>query len=152
MLHLGSLTDAMAEALGSIPALTGQLAAVNPVAAYIDENPARNSLEKAIYQMQPGQVLVAAIRTERVSETMSKWSHLVEIYMRALRGYSDLDLVDAIVNGVPQGASQVWWLCPLIAGALTTELGPHERRTDSEGVDYWVIVTETAETGDWPRP
>jgi hypothetical protein len=152
MVHLGALTDAMAEALASIPALTTQLAAVKPVAAYIDENPAQNSLEKAIYQMQPGQVLVAAIRTERATATMSKWSHLVEIYMRSLKGYSDLDLVDAIVNGVPQGASQVWWLCPLLAGALPTELGPHERRTDSEGVDYWVIVTETAETGDWPRP
>jgi len=153
MIKRADLVNAMAVALANIPEVMSELAAENPVAPYIDFNPANNSLEKAIYQMQPGQLLVAWAETNLLLEQMSKWSHRVEIYLRAGRDHSDMDLADLIMNGIPvPGDGMPWRMCPLIPGVLPTDVLGLSRRTDSEGVDYHVILTETAETGDWPWP
>jgi hypothetical protein len=153
MIKLSDLVNAMAQTLTNIPALVADLSSVDPVLAYIDFNPTSNSVEKAIYQMQPGQLLVVWVETALVVETMSKWSHRVEICLRAMRDHSDYDLIDQILNGVPvPGDGLIWRLCPIMPGVLPTDVLGIARRTDSEGVDYAVIQTETAETGDWPLP
>jgi hypothetical protein len=153
MIKLADLVNAMAETLANIPALAADLAPVNPVIAYIDFNPTSNSVEKAIYQMQPGQLLVIWVETALVTEAISKWSHRVEICLRAMRDHSDYDLIDEILNGVPvPGDGLIWRMCPIMPGVLPTDVLGIARRTDSEGVDYAVILTETAETGDWPLP
>lgn len=153
MVNLTDLVNAMATTLAGIPELVAALAPTNPIVAYIDTNPLRNSVSKAIYQMQPGQLLVVWNETRLERETMSKWNHVVEIYVRSLPGASDLDLIDLIVAGVPNpGDGMVWRNCPIMNGLLPTEVTTIGRHTDTEGVDYAVIQTETAETGDWPKP
>lgn len=153
MIKLADLVNAMAQTLANIPELVADLAAVKPVQAYIDFNPTSNSVEKAIYQMQPGQLLVIWTDTVLTMEAMSKWSHHVEICLRAMRDHSDYDLIDQILNGIPvPGDGLIWRMCPIMPGVLPTDVTGISRRTDSEGVDYAVIETETAETGDWPNP
>ena len=153
MIRLPDLVNAMAAMLSSIPDLMAQLATDQPVQAYIDLNPVANSVDKAIYQLEPGQLLVAWTGTRLERGTMSKWAHVVEIVVRALPDASILDLIDSILAGVPYpGDGMVWRNCPLLAGLLPTEVLAIGRRTDAEGVDYGVIETETLETGDWPNP
>jgi hypothetical protein len=153
MIKLSDLVTAMAQTLANIPELVANLAATDPVKAYIDFNPTSNSVEKAIYQMQPGQLLVFWVETALITEAMSKWSHRVEICLRSMRDHSDYDLIDLIMSGVPvPGDGLIWRLCPIMPGVLPTDVLGITRRTDAEGVDYAVIQTETAETGDWPNP
>lgn len=153
MIKLSDLVTAMAQTLANIPELVADLAATDPVKAYIDFNPTSNSVEKAIYQMQPGQLLVVWVETALITEAMSKWSHRVEICLRSMRDHSDYDVIDLIMSGVPvPGDGLIWRLCPIMPGVLPTDVLGITRRTDAEGVDYAVIQTETAETGDWPNP
>lgn len=153
MIKFADITNAMAQTMLRIPGLVAELAPANPVVAYIDMNPGRNSVEKALYEMQPGQLLVVWVETALIIEEMSKWSHRMDICCRALPGHSDFDLVDLIMQGVPvPGDGQIWRQCPIMSGVLPTDVSGITRRTDSEGVDYAVILTETAETGDWPLP
>jgi hypothetical protein len=143
----------MASTLSGIPEIVAILAPVDPVVAYIDLNPTANSVDKAIYQMQPGQVLVIYRGSDLTEGEMSKWSHAVEICLRSLPGASDLDLIDAIMAGVPNpGDGMVWRNCPILPGLLPTTVTRISRTTDTEGVDYMLIETTTAETGDWPNP
>lgn len=143
----------MAATLGNIPELAPILAPQNPIVPYIDSNPLMNSVARAIYQMEPGQVLIIWTGTVLETATMSKWIHAMELCYRCLPDESDLDLGDAIVNGVPNPGDGMYWRnCPLMDGLLPTEVKAIERRTDTEGVDYQVILTETAETGDYPNP
>lgn len=152
MVSRRDLVNAMATTLANIPELLAILAPVDPIRAYIDSNPISNSVDKATYQMQPGQVMVVWIETRLQSEMMSKWSHIVEICYRSLPDQSDLDLGDTIMAGVPNpGDGMVWRNCPVMAGVLPTNVTEITRRTDTEGVDYQVILTQTAETGDWPN-
>jgi hypothetical protein len=153
MRHLDDLVNAMAQTLLNIPELVADLAPVDPVRGYIDLNPTANSTDKAIYQMQPGQVLVIWRGTAESEGTMSRWDHRMEISVRALPGNSDLKLIDEIMEGVPvPGDGQIWRLCPILPGLLPTNVTDITRATDAEGVDYCVIVTSTLETGDWPKP
>jgi hypothetical protein len=50
------------------------------------------------------------------------------------------------------GDGQCWRNCPIMTGVLPTNVLSINRVTDEEGIDYSVILTETAETGDWPWP
>ena len=153
MIDLIELVTAMATTLSNIPELVTELAPVDPVIAYLDANPLRNSVTKARYQMQPGQVMVAWLETIFQQDEMSAWSHRIEIYVRAMRDHSDLELIQKIMNGVPiPGDGQIWRICPILTGCLPTNVLNINRVTDEEGIDYAVILTETAETGDWPRP
>jgi hypothetical protein len=153
MVPLGAMVTALADKLGNIQNVVAMLAPLDPIVAYIDNNPVANSIEKALYQMQPGQVLVMWTETRMTIGEMARWSHLMEICIRALPDQSDLEIVDAIMAGIPvPGDGMIWRNCPIMAGLLPTDVTAIERRTDSEGVDYAVIMTETAETGDWPNP
>jgi hypothetical protein len=153
MIGLANLVNAMAATLSDIPEIVAILAPVDPVVAYVDLNPTANSVDKAIYQMQPGQVLVVYRGSDLTEGEMSKWSHAVEICVRSLPGASDLDLIDAIMAGVPNpGDGMVWRNCPILDGLLPTQVMRISRNTDTEGVDYMLIETTTLETGDWPKP
>ena len=150
MVKLRDLVNAVAATLGAIPEVVAALAPIDPIQAYIDLNPTSNSVALALYQMQPGQLLVVWRGTRLTKDNMSCWSHLVDICIRSLPGESDMDLVDTIMEGVPvPGDGQVWLNCPVMDGVYSTEVSDIERRTDEEGVDYFAILTETAETGDW---
>ncbi len=153
MVKISDLVTAIAETLARVPELVAVLEGPDPITPYLDRNPTANSVENAIYQMQPGQLLVMWTDTNLIFEAMSKWSHKVEICVRAGNGQSDLDVVALVMQGVPvPGDGMIWRLCPVLPGLLPTDVVSISRRTDSEGVDYAVIATETAETGDWPYP
>jgi hypothetical protein len=153
MIGLTKLVNALAATLSGVPELVQILAPVDPVVAYIDLNPTANSVDKAIYQMQPGQVLVVYRGTDLTEGEMSKWSHAMDICIRSLPSASDLDLIDAIMAGVPNpGDGMVWRNCPILDGLLPTKVERISRNTDTEGVDYMLIETTTLETGDWPNP
>jgi hypothetical protein len=153
MIGLASLVNAMAATLSGIPEVVQILAPTDPVVAYLDLNPTANSVDKAVYQMQPGQVLIVYRGSDLTEGEMSKWSHTLEIVIRSLPGASDLDLIDAIMAGVPNpGDGMVWRNCPLLDGLLPTQVMRISRNTDTEGVDYILIETTTLETGDWPKP
>ena len=152
MIKRSDLVRAMTEKISNIAEVVGQLLPPDPVTAYIDLTPVAHDLEKAIYQMQPGQVMVYWLETNMVVEEVTRWSHRVEIALRAARDYSDMDLADLVIDGIPvPGDGMPWRFCALIPGVLPTNVINISRRTDSEGVDYHVILTETAETGDY-RP
>jgi hypothetical protein len=153
MIRLADLINAMVSTLSAIPELVADLAATDPIVGYIDSSPTRNSVEMAIYQMQPGQILVIWRGSTLREADMSKWDHRVEICVRALGGKSDLTLIDEIMAGVPvPGDGMVWRNCPILPGLLPTTIVDITRATDTEGVDYGVIQTSTLETGDWPNP
>jgi hypothetical protein len=153
MIDYAALTQAVADTLGSIPDLVAMLAPQDPIQPYIDLNPTHNSVDMAIYKMQPGQLLVLWVDSVLDRGSMSKWLHMVEICVRPLPGQSILTLIGTIMNGVPYpGDGLIWRMCPVMAGLLPTEVVRIARRSDTEGIDYGVILTETAETGDWPYP
>lgn len=153
MVNLVDLTNAMADTLANVPELAAALAPVDPVRAYIDMNPNDNQVDQAIYEMQPGQLLVIWTDSALQRGEMTRWLHTVEICVRAPSGASNLDLINLILGGVPvPGDGMIWRNCPIMPGLYPTEIAAISRRTDTEGVDYGVIITETAETGDWPFP
>jgi hypothetical protein len=149
MIDLIDLMNTMAQTFQMIPELMVELAPANPVVAYIDSNPIRNSIIKARYQMQPGTLLIAWLETLfREGEPMA-WGHRIEIYVRALRDHSDLALIQLLTNGVPNpGNGLRWRYCPLIDHVTPTNILSSSRVTDEEGIDYAVVLTETLETGD----
>lgn len=150
MISLIELTDAMVLTLRSIPEVVALLGG-DPAAidGYIDQNPDRNALGSAIYQMRPGSVLVAWQDTLLGQGEMEAWLHHLVIFVRAARGQSSLTLIEAIVNGVPvPGDGLRWHYCPIMPGVLPTNITELARPTDEEGIDYFSIMTETKETGD----
>jgi hypothetical protein len=150
LVDLIELTDAMVNALRAVPEVVALLGGdPEAIAGYIDRNPDRNAIGAAIYQMKPGSVLVAWQETFLSEGEMEGWSHRYVIFVRASRGESSLDLLVAIVNGVPiPGDGQRWRYCPLMPGVLPTNVTEISRPTDEEGIDYFSILTETKETGD----
>ena len=148
MINPNDLVTAMVTAFNNIPELIEVLAPVAPVVAHMDTHPA--SLAKTIYQMQPGSVLVAWQESRFQEGEMQAWTHVIEIYVRALKGLSSLDAAMLVVNGVPvPGDGLPWRYCPLMPGVLATILQPIARTPDAEFIDYVTISTETLETGDY---
>jgi hypothetical protein len=149
LVSLIEFTDAMVGALRGIPELVELLGDPSAIDGYIDQNPGRNAIGAAIYAMKPGSVLVAWQETFLAQGEMEGWLHRYVIFVRAARGGSSLDLILAIVNGVPvPGDGQRWRYCPLMVGVLPTNVVEISRPIDQEGIDYFSIMTETKETGD----
>jgi hypothetical protein len=150
LVSLIALTDAMVAALRAVPELVDLLGGdPNAINAYLDQPPERNSLGSAIYRMKPGSVLAAWQETFLTQGEMEGWLHRIVIFVRAARGESSLDLIGAIINGIPvPGDGLRWRFCPLMDGVLPTTISEISRPTDEEGIDYFSIMTETKETGD----
>jgi hypothetical protein len=148
-----ALIDAFIAKLQAIPEVMAALGnRPDSVQGYYDIGAISNSSNAAIYSMNPGTVLVVWEGTETVQgEEMSAWIHRYNFYLRPPKGVSALQVMDLIVNGVPvPGDGQCWRRCPVMDGLEPTTVLPNQsREPDSEGVDYYVIQTETHETGDW---
>ena len=144
------MTNAIVTTLQAVPELVAMLGDAAAIRAYIDLNPDNNSVVSAIYTMKPGTVMVAHIETAMVTtESMSMWSHTLHIFVKAGMDQSALDIVNAIVDGTPNpGDGQRWRYCPVMDGTEPPELTEIMRETDTEGIDYHVITTAIAETGD----
>ena len=140
----------MATTLQNISALTAL--APGGIITYIDVNPDKNSVVKARYQMPDGSLLLVyngVTLATAAGISMLAWQHTVAIYLRAQKSYSDLDLLEALVDGVPvPGDGLRWRYCPVMTGVLPTQIPVANRMTDEEGIDYWMVNTTTQETGD----
>lgn len=151
MVSLIDLTNAMVTTFQNIPELVAILD--SGVTGYVDENPTKNSMSKAIYQMPAGSILVVWNGTALPLEGMLGWVHMLQIYIRASRGGSALTLINALVDGIPvPGDGLRWRYCPLMDGLLPTQVSDISRLIDEEGIDYYAITTMTQETGDTEPP
>lgn len=154
MVSLTSLIDAMTVTFQNIPELVALLdQGAASVIGYIDENPLKNSMSKAIYQMPAGSILIIWNGTsiEATASSMLGWAHMLQIFVRAKRGGSALTVINALVDGVPiPGDTQRWRYCPILDGCLPTDIRDIARLIDEEGIDYYVVTTVTQETGDDP--
>ena len=151
MINPNDLVRAMVTAFTNIPELLAVLAPVAPIVGHVDNHPA--SLAKTVYQMQPGSVLAAWQETRFQEGDVNPWLHVIEIYVRALKGQSSLDIAVLLVNGVPQpGDGLPWRFCPVMPGVLPTICQPITRTPDPEAIDYITVSTETLESSDYLPP
>ena len=152
MVNLEDLTNALVDALRRIPQLVADLEPPQPdsIMPYIDYNPDRQNLEAAKYsKFRPVMVVVAAIETVQTQGEMGRWLHRVEFYLRPQKGQTTYRIIDDIMKGVPNpGDGQRWYRCPVMDGVDPTSVMALTRVTDPEQIDFWVIQTETQETGD----
>lgn len=152
MVNRTELLNAMVDTLRAIPELIALLEdGANSITAYVDQKPTKTSAGKAVYQMGDGTILCSwsGSTLERSGETMLGWVHTIDIFARAKRGGSALEILDALANGYPNpGDGQRWDRCPLISGVLPTSIISQDRVIDEEGIDYFVTKTVTQETGD----
>jgi hypothetical protein len=150
VVNLIELTNAFVSTLRAIPELVQALEGLSEsISAYIDLAPTVNSLTKAVYQMKPGSVLVAWQETLLLEGEMAVWDHRHDFFVRASRGGSALALINLIVDGVPvPGDGQRWRYCGVMDGVYPTQVVDITRVPDEEGIDYFIITTETKEIGD----
>jgi hypothetical protein len=153
VIDLAQLTIALADTLQQIPELVAQLANQDPgmIVPFVDENPKKNSLTKAIYEMPPGSVLVAFQETQaNANREMEAWIHRYNMYARAAPGAKPMDIVKYLVDGVPvPGDGMRWRRCSIMDGVLPAEVAEITRVVDAEGVDYFAVMAEFKETGDY---
>jgi hypothetical protein len=144
---INAMTDALQRVPELVAALNGDPANIIP---YIDRNPLSLSIANATYTQKPGTVMVSWKETAFRHAEMTAWVHTNEIVVRAQRDVSPLDIIQLIVNGVPvPGDGQRWRICPLMPGVNATDVLGIARTQDTELIDYFVITTETTETGDF---
>ena len=153
MIDLIQLTNTFVSTLQSIPELVAVLNNQDPtrIVGYVDENPKRNSVNKALYDSPPGSVLL--VWTDSAWNTngreMGPWLHHFEVVCRAAKGASPMDMVRLLVNGTPvPGDGQRWVRCGIMDGVLPVRFPLIARPTDQETIDYLVINTEFTESGD----
>lgn len=143
-------TNGMVEALRRCPELVSHLEppAAESIYGYIDELPERNSIESAKYAQRPGSVMVVWIDARLTNNAfgMPVRAHHAEIYVKAQRGQSSLQLITDVMNGVPTGENEPWHYCPFVDGVEKTTPEP-QRVQNPENIDLMMVATETFETG-----
>ena len=156
MIDIIQLLNAMRDTFQRIPELVALLeGGPDGVMPYLDINPDRNKLGRAVYQSPAGSLLIAWMGTGMVeaTTTMEGWDHAIQIFVKAQRGASPLAILNALVDGVPvPGDGLRWRFCPLLPGTLPTTVRELSRIVDEENIDYYVVSTVTRETGDDPPP
>jgi hypothetical protein len=153
MVDLIELANAQVDTFRSIPELVEVLTDADParIYAYIDTNPDQNKIRDEIYQkLGGGEIMIAWVQTV-LNETrgMSPWIHRFQYYFRADRDRSPFEIVDLLINGVPQpGNGLRWRFCGVMAGVDPVRILEVNRQVDAEHVDYFEVTAEFRETGD----
>lgn len=142
--------EALADKIGKVPGVALALQGAENSSFYDDAYPMRNSLARAVRDMAPGSVLTAWSNTSMATtEAMNQWSHRFLVYVRGSKDDSCLDLLHAIIDGIPSDNSGLKLRhAPVLAGTLSPQVTDANRLTDSEGVDYFEIQFSIEETGD----
>ena len=145
------LTD-IADTIRSCPLVLDELdgdgEAVMP---YLDHTTTEmNSLARWVYSQPNGSVLVAWMGTtiSNASGEVQQWEHSTEIYVRALKLKSPLALLNAVMDGVPEGDTLRWRYLCVNEDVLPVQIGEIARVIDEEGIDYYVIRSSFREKGD----
>lgn len=152
MQGISGLLDDIAVMLRACPGVVSELGGnTNAVMPYIDvQTSEANSLMRNVYTMPNGSVLIAWEFSGIARSGMEGWSHRVDIYVRAMRRRSPLDLLNAILDGTPQNEAIRWRYLCVNDATLPVEIQEVVRLTDEEATDYFVIRTVFHEKGDDP--
>lgn len=151
MTDLPALLEDIAVHIRSCPEVLAEIADnAEAVSAYQDLASVNNSLAEAVYTQPNGTVLVAWTSTVLGGSEgeMQYWEHAVDIYCRALRQQSPLKLINAVLDGTPEGSDIRWRYMCVNADVLPMQLLDISRVPDEEGIDYYVIRTSFKEPGD----
>lgn len=150
MINLVQLLEDVAATLQSCPEVMGQLdGRAEAIAPYLDlTTSSQNSVTRALYTMPNGAILIAWQTTAITQTDMTAWAHQIDIYIRAMRLKSPLPLVNAILDGVPEGTELRWRYTCINEWVLPVEIEEAARIVDEEGMDYFVIRTIFREKGD----
>jgi hypothetical protein len=149
MIDLRQLTDATVDTFRLIPEVIEILGDEQYIRAYVYQNPAQNELMTAVYQTPAGSILVAWIETVANDADDGWWLHRFHYILRGTTTGSSLDLLTALLNGVPvPGDGMRWRLCGLMPGLEPAKILEVSRQPDEEGIDYVQITAEIKETGD----
>lgn len=151
MVDLVTLVEDIADHIRRCPQVLSELDGNGEsVAEYIDQATVTNSLARAVYTMPNGSVLVAWINsTISATEQNSAWEHLTEIYVRAVRMKSPLQLLNAVIDGIPDGSDLPWRYLCVNEHMLPMHVNEIARIIDEEGIDYYVIRASFLEKGDY---
>lgn len=149
MIDLGELTEATVDTFQLIPEVVQLLGDAQMIYGYYYLGAAEKKLTRAYYQTPPGSILVAWIETVRNETTEGWWLHRFHYILRGATDGSSLDLLTALLNGVPvPGDGQRWRLCGFMDGVNPATILEVSRQPDQEGRDYIQILAEILETGD----
>ena len=150
MQSLAGLLDDIAIMLRACPAvveeLNGNAEAIQP---YLDtQTTEANSVLRNVYAQPNGTVLIIWQTSGIETGQMEGWGHRIDIYARALRRRSPLSLLNAIIDGVPQGEEIRWRYLCVNDETLPVQIEDIARLTDEEQVDYYVIRALFRDKGD----
>jgi hypothetical protein len=149
MIDLNALTEATADTFRAIPEVLTILTDPEFVIAFTYTGAAQDKLETAIYQSPAPSILIAWVETLPNDKDTGWWLHHFQYILRGAADASPLDLLTALMNGVPQpGDGQRWRLCGFMAGLEPARIVGIAQRADQEGIDYIEVTAEILETGD----
>lgn len=146
---LGDIADHIRRCPEVLSELDGNAGAV---VEYADQASTANSLARAVYTQPNGSVLIAWVNTVLGSAGEGEavaWEHLIEIYVRAMRLQSPLKLLNAVIDGTPDGSDLKWRYMCVNEYMLPVLINEVARVTDEEGIDYYVIRSSFKEKGDY---
>lgn len=146
-----TLVENIADHIRRCPEVLAELDGnADAVAAYTDLTTSEsNSLTRAVYMQANGSVLVAWMGTSITEGEMEAWNHSVSIYVRARKQQSPLRLLNAIIDGTPEGTDLRWrYQCvhDMVNPMSVSEVA---RDVDEEGIDSYVIRAGFKEKGDF---
>ena len=150
MVDLIALLDSIADAIRSCPEVMGELDGnTNAVLAYTDiATTEANNLKRTVYMAPNGTVLVAWMSSDISEGTMEGWEHSIDIYVRAMRQRSPLRLLNAVIDGTPEGTGLRWRYQCVHDSVLPMNVSTITRDVDEEEIDTYVIRASFREKGD----
>ena len=149
MIDIKTLTQATVDTFRNIPAVLDILADRERIVPYLYEGPTQNKWQRAVYKMPAPSILVAWVETVKNETSDGWWLHRFQYILRGVPSGSPLDLLTALLNGVPvPGDGMRWRLCGFMDGLNPAQILEISRQPDEEGIDYIAVVAEILETGD----
>lgn len=149
MIDLKTLTGATVDTFRAIPELVAILSDPERIEGYFYEGASQNKLQHTVDHTAPGSLLVAWVETVANESNNGWWLHRFHYILRGVTGGSPLDLLTALLNGVPNpGDGQRWRLCGFMDGLDPARILEISRQPDQEGIDYIQVTAEILETGD----
>ena len=149
MIDLKALTQATVDTFRAIPPVLDIVTDPAMIKAFVYEGAAQNKSQRAVYQSPPGSILVFWFETVANQNDDGWWLHRFQYVLRGVPNGSPLDLLTALINGVPvPGDGLCWRLCNFMPGLNPATILEIARQPDEEGIDYIAVTVEILETGD----
>lgn len=149
MIDLTELTLAMVDTFRRIPEVLDIVVDPKRITPYLYLGPTQNMWPVAVTQTPGPSILVGWQETVANDSPNGWWKHRFEYILRGVTSGSPLDLLTALLNGIPvPGDGQRWRLCEFLPGTDPAKIVQVVRQPDQESLDYIVVIVEILETGD----